>query len=410
MSAAPDEETELLGWLYGTQLFGVKLGLENTRRLLQELDLLESTASILHVAGTNGKGSTCAFAHSLLSAAGFQCGLFTSPHLVHFRERIRDSEREISSAELIAILKRLRETVSDWDTHPTFFELTLAAALMWFRDRGVDWIVLETGLGGRLDATNALQPAACILTSIGFDHMDVLGDTLAAIAAEKAGIIKAGVPVITGPQEAEALAVIRNTAKKVGAPFHHVSDPVSHIPLGIPGHHSAWNASLALKVLEVLGITLPNEARRTALAETRWPGRFQRWGTNGAIVLDGSHNPDAVNALIETWTSLYPDETAAIIYGGVAGKDHAVNLAQLEPIAAEWFLTPLKSPRALGTAQVRSMLPVTQSPVTECVGLDDAIQQALRSGKRVLVTGSLYLVGEALALLEDTMPFEPSAQ
>lgn len=409
MSASSEEESELLGWLYGTQLFGIKLGLESTRRLLAALGLLTPSARILHVAGTNGKGSTCAFAHSLLSAAGFRCGLFTSPHLVHFRERIRDSEREIEASELIVILKELRATVSDWDPHPTFFELTLAAALMWFRDREVDWIVLETGLGGRLDATNALQPSACILTHIGLDHTDVLGDTVAAIATEKAGIIKTGVPVITGPQNEEAMKVIRETAARVAAPLHLALNPTSHTPLGIPGPHSASNAALALAAMDVLGIALDLEVSQRALSETRWPGRFQRIGLDDEIVLDGSHNPSAVRALVETWKEHYGSEPAAIIYGGVAGKDHAANLTQLEAIAGEWFLTAMQSPRALPTNELAACLVTTRSK-TPCADVADALKQARQSGNRILVTGSLYLVGEALALLEEARPFEPSAQ
>lgn len=410
MSTLPDDERELLDWLYGTQLFGVKLGLDNMRKLLRALDLERPRARILHVAGTNGKGSTCAFAHALLSAAGFRTGLFTSPHLVHFRERIRDSEREIDSAELVAILHTLRETVSAWAPHPTFFELALAAALMWFRDQKVEWIVLETGLGGRLDATNTLSPEACIITRIGLDHTDVLGPTLADIAAEKAGIIKPGVPIVTGPQEPDAMTVIESTARKQNTPLHRVESPCAHSPLGIPGRHSAWNAALALRALEVTGVTLSPDKVEKALAETRWPGRFQRLGPDDSIVLDGSHNPDAIDALVETWREFYPNEKTALVYGGVAGKDHAENLHRLAPIVAEWHLTPLKSPRTLTPAQIHELLPPSAPPVSVHDSLAEAIEAARHSKHRVLIAGSLYLVGEALALLQPDQAFEPSAQ
>ncbi len=280
---------------------------------------------------------------------------------------------------------------------------------MWFRDREVDWIVLETGLGGRLDATNALAPNACVITRIGLDHTDILGPTLADIAAEKAGIIKTGIPIVTAPQESEALAVLETTARERGAPFHRVASPCDLSPLGIPGRHSAWNAALAIRALEEAGVPLPPITTARALAETRWPGRFQRL-SGDSIILDGSHNPDAIDALVETWLEFYPNEKAALVYGGVAGKDHVENLRRLTPIVAEWHLTPLKSPRALAPAQTREWLPSSEAPVSEHASLTDAIEAARQSKHRVLIAGSLYLVGEALALLQPDQPFEPSAQ
>ena len=179
-------EKAALDWLYGTQLFGMKLGLENTRKLLTALDLPASGQRIIHVAGTNGKGSVCTFMHTIMKEAGINAGLFTSPHLIQFRERIRDADRLISAIELCAGITMIRELTLDWDPHPTFFEIALAIALDWYRQRELPWVILETGMGGRLDATNAISPAVSVITPIGFDHMQSLGHTLSAIAGRTA--------------------------------------------------------------------------------------------------------------------------------------------------------------------------------------------------------------------------------
>ncbi|MBL9133371.1 MAG: hypothetical protein JNG86_19325, partial [Verrucomicrobiaceae bacterium] len=211
--------TPALDWLYGTQLFGIKLGLESVRRLLDELGLPRPGQKFIHVAGTNGKGSTCAFLHSILKEAGINAGLFTSPHLVQFGERIRDTRRCISEDEIEAGLTRIRNHVRGWEPHPTFFEITFVLALDWFARHDIEWIVLETGMGGRLDATNAVTPVVSVITPIGWDHMQFLGDTLEKIAAEKAGIIKPRVPIVTQTQSSEALEVIRQAAHEQGAPL-----------------------------------------------------------------------------------------------------------------------------------------------------------------------------------------------
>ena len=232
---AESNEKIQLDWLYSTQLFGVKLGLENTARLLRELELPAAGQKFIHVAGTNGKGSVCAFVHSLLNAAGASVGLFTSPHLIQFRERIRDQERMINREETAQGLARLRDKVKDWDPHPTFFELTFVLAMEWFARRQTEWVVLETGMGGRLDATNALLPEVTVITSVSLDHQQVLGHTLAEIATEKAGIIKPGVPVLTVKQAPEVMEVISRVARQRGAPLTIITTPVRGYELGLAG-------------------------------------------------------------------------------------------------------------------------------------------------------------------------------
>ena len=390
-----------LHWLYSTQRFGMKLGLEGMLRLRDALALpSRDEPRFIHVAGTNGKGSTCAFIHQLLTTAGFRAGLFTSPHLIRFNERIRDSEREITDDELRQLLSHLRALVADWDPHPTFFELTLALALLWFHQRQLDWVALETGLGGRLDATNIVLPAATVITRIGYDHMEILGDTLEKIAREKAGIIKPGVPLITGPQEPAARAVLEQVAAEKNAPFHLIDQPWTASPLGLAGSHQALNAALAIAAVRAAGVPLSDGQITTALAATRWPGRFEAFP--GDITLDGAHNADSVSALVETWHATRPGTRPTVVFGAVREKDLNALLQRLAPIVGAWHLTAFDSPRALPPAEIAANL--------RSLGLDhapihchDSPQAALAAARgetgATLVCGSLYLVGAVRALL-----------
>lgn len=404
-----DTAQKEIDWLYSTQFHGIKLGLENVRRLLGELNLPAAGQRFIHVAGTNGKGSTCAFMHSILKAAGINAGLFTSPHLIHFGERIRDAERMITPAEIAAGVNRLRERVAGWDPHPTFFELTLALALEWFARRGNPWVVLETGLGGRLDATNAITPAVSVITPIGWDHMDMLGDTLGKIATEKAGIIKPGVPVITMTQNAEALDVIRRTAAERKAPLSIVEMPWGG-ETGLVGPHQRWNAAMAVAALCAAGLQIDDDVMSRGLREVQWPARFQKVGGR---IIDGAHNLDAAHVLAQTWREQFPNEQAEIIFGAVAGKDTAAVLRELAPIAACWHFTGFESPRALAPEKLGEIwkeLGLGERPVSLHAGIADALRTVKADG-RVLVAGSLYLAGETLALLEGRAGvFERSAQ
>jgi dihydrofolate synthase / folylpolyglutamate synthase len=401
-------QTEI-DWLYSTQLFGIKLGLDNVQRLLNELNLPAAGQKFIHVAGTNGKGSTCAFMHSILQAGGINAGLFTSPHLIHFGERIRDSQRMITAEEIAAGVVRLRERVAGWDPHPTFFELTLVLALEWFAQRGNPWVVLETGLGGRLDATNAITPEVSVITPIGWDHMEMLGDTLGKIAAEKAGIIKAGVPVVTMAQEPEAMAVIKRAAAERAAALTVIEEPWAG-ETGLAGPHQRWNAALAVAALHAAGFELDEEVIARGLREVQWPARFQKMG---GCIIDGAHNLDSARVLAQTWREQFPNKRAEIIFGAVAGKDTAAVMRELTPIAACWHFTGFESPRALPPEKMGEIwegLGMGERPVTRHAGIADALR-AMKPGAQVLIAGSLYLAGEALALLEDkAAAFEKSAQ
>ena len=244
---------EALDWLHASESTGIKLGLENTNRLLAACGHPERRLRFLHIAGTNGKGSTCAMLDSILRRAGFRTGLYTSPHLVDFRERIRVDGKMIPREDLAEGLSRLRDAVRDWEHGPTFFEISTFLALDHFARSGCDIVVLETGMGGRLDSTNAVMPLVSTITPIDMDHMQWLGDTLDKIAAEKAGIIKAGIPVVSAPQQPAAAEVLRKTAADRGSSIRFVAEPCPH-PLSLAGAHQKWNAALAVETLRASGV------------------------------------------------------------------------------------------------------------------------------------------------------------
>ena len=404
-----------LAWLYATQLIGIKLGLETIGRLLRELDFgTDGGARIIHVAGTNGKGSVCAMLDAVCRAEGYRTGLFTSPHLVSFRERVRLDGYPIPEAAVAEGLTHLRELTTDWEPQPTFFEYVTALGLDYLRKRRAEIIILETGLGGRLDATNAVTPAASVITSIDFDHMAWLGDTLTAIAGEKAGIIKPGVPVITTPQAPEAAEVIARVAHEKNAPLQIVTEPLPpDWTVALAGSHQRLNAAVALAAIDAAGITVSDKARRRGLAEVDWPGRFQRL-ENGRVILDGAHNPAASRRLAHTWHEEYGGHhRATVIVGVLRDKDVSAVCRALEPLAARFLAVPVRSPRAASTDELLAALAhaapeISAHAVPE--GVAAALEQARAWPEPILVTGSLFLVGEALAVLTGEQTPEVSWQ
>ena len=413
MPATLAEKTQL-DWLYSTQMFGVKLGLDNTHKLLKAMNLPKEGQKFIHVAGTNGKGSVCAFIHSILNAAGIGAGLFTSPHLIQFRERIRDQERMINREETAEGLRRMRALVQDWEPHPTFFELTFALALDWFAKRENDWVVLETGMGGRLDATNTILPQVTIITSISLDHQQILGNTLTEIAGEKAGIIKPGVPVVTIKQSPEVMEVLSRTARERHAPLMVVTTPVRGYELGLAGQHQIWNAALAVGALKMLGMRLTEPVMRHGLKNVHWPARFQRLDDKERVILDGAHNIDSADTLVRTWMQKYPGEKATIVFGATAAKDLRAIIKALQPIAGTWHFTRFQSPRATPPEELREVQALAFGDAGEAYvhqSPAEALAAACKGKERVLVTGSLYLAGEVLAHVrgEDAL-FQSSAQ
>lgn len=403
---------ESLDFLFGLRRFGLKFGLETAHALAVRAGHPEQRLAFLHVAGTNGKGSTCAFLESILRASGRRVGLFTSPHLVSFRERIQLDREAIPEVDVARLLTRMRPWLEVYpvDEHPTFFEVVTILALMWFAEQGCDVVVWETGMGGRLDATNIVTPLASVITHIGWDHMAWLGSTLAAIAAEKAGILKPGVPAFTAVEDPEAWDVIRRRAQDLGAPLLRVEGNGPEAALarstGLPlrGEHQVLNAALAVAV--VRGLTRSFPVSETALAEglrrAWWPGRFQVIERGGMmLVLDGAHNAPAFAVLARTLAAEFPGHPYALVLGLLADKDATSAVMALAPGASRVVLVPVASSRTgdpHGVAGIfRERFP--QVPVTESAGLKEALE-LLGAEPLTVVTGSLYLVGEALGGLE----------
>lgn len=399
---------EALAWLYGTQTFGVKLGLANTRRLLAAAGDPQLRLRFLHVAGTNGKGSTCAMMDSMLRAAGLRSGLYTSPHLVDFRERIRLDGALIPEHAVAEGLSLLRGATENWDHAPTFFELTTVLSAWWFEREAVDYVAWETGMGGRLDATNAVVPEVAVIAPVGMDHQEWLGGTLTQIAGEKAGIIKAGVPVVSAPQPEEVRSVLMREALKVGAPITFVAKPWSGRESGLVGPHQRWNAALACAGLRAAGVGLDGDVESRGLASADWPGRFQQ--VSADLVVDGAHNPQAVEALVATWRGVYGDGRASLVFGSLRDKDVECLLRTLRSIADEVWLVPVSGARGASASDLRPAAEAAQFGAIHEGVLETCLSAARTKGRPVLVAGSLFLAGEILALLQGAPKPVPSTQ
>ena len=384
-----------LGWLYSTQAFGIKLGLEGVTRLLSACGVLHPRAQVIHVAGTNGKGSTCAFCESVARAAGYKTGLFTSPHLVEFGERIRVNGQNIPDADAARLIGQVRAVVQDWDPCPTFFELVLAVAMLWFAEQEVELIVLETGMGGRLDATNAVPKDVAVLTPIGLDHTQYLGETLYEVAGEKAAILSWHRPAVSAPQEPESMRAIHEAARRMDTYCRVITGECDQ-PLGLKGAHQRRNAALALAALRALPHFLCSaEEEARGLAEVRWPGRFEE--VQPGVIMDGAHNPHAMHVLTRTWRETFGGQKARCIYAGSADKALDEVLELLAPIVGEWVLPPVQSPRILAPAEMAAKVQAASSaPVSTPATLAECLVD-MPAG--TLICGSFFLLGEAKAVL-----------
>ncbi len=395
-----------LDWLYTTQMFGIKLGLDGITRLLRACGVLYPRARVVHVAGTNGKGSTCAFAESVARSAGYRTGLFTSPHLVRFNERIRVDGLEIPDDDAARLISHVRHTVEDWDVKPTFFELVLAVAMLHFAEREVDIIILETGMGGRLDATNAVPKDVAVLTPIGMDHTRYLGSTLYDIASEKAAIFAWHRPALSAPQQPEAIRAIHEAALAMDTDYRIISEECE-LPLGLRGNFQRSNAALALAALRALPHFLASEEEiARGLATTRWPGRFEEVAPG--IILDGAHNPPAMRVLVDCWQNTFGSRKARCIYAGSADKALDDVLQLLSPIVCEWILPPVQSPRILPPTEMAAKVrAVSSAPIATPPTLAEALQNL---APHTLICGSFFLLGESMALLSNHSDYRKTEQ
>jgi dihydrofolate synthase/folylpolyglutamate synthase len=406
-----------LAYLESLKPARIWLGLDRVVAVLARLDHPERAYPTVHVAGTNGKGSTCAMVAAGLRAAGLRTGLYTSPHLIRFQERIAVDGAAIEDEALVEGVARIREAAAEIPL--TYFEFGTALAFWYFRRRAVAVAVLETGLGGRLDATNVVTPIATGISALALDHTQILGPTLADIAREKAGILKPGVPCALARPPPEAWPVISARAAELGAPLHLEGRDFSlregryqgarwhleRVEVGLRGPHQIENGALALALLELSGDRLPltPEAAREGLRRVVWPGRLEVVSSRGAtVVLDGAHNPQGAEALARALQSLWPGRPLTLLFGVLEDKDAAPMIRSLFPLARRALLVPPSAERARPPASYQAeaakLCPDVQ--VAESVGA--AINRALESSQPeelLVVCGSLYLVGEARACL-----------
>lgn len=411
-------------YLYRLQKHGIKLGLETMTALMGRLGMPQIRYRTLHIAGTNGKGSTAAMAAAVLQAAGYRVGLYTSPHLVEFRERIRVNGEMIAELQVARLTEHIRTSCLP-DLSPTFFEYTTAMAFQHFAEAGVDVAVLEVGLGGRFDATNVVTPMACAVTTIALDHQDYLGTTLASIAFEKAGIIKQGVPVVLGRLDEEAWRTIERVALDRQAPVLRVDEDFrtggespaqfsycgprlryDGLTCALEGRHQLDNAACALALLEAAasqGIAVTEEAVREGLRAVNWAGRLEVMDQHPTIVLDGAHNPAAARVLADYLTSFvrsHPHCRVVLVLGMMRDKDHRGFVEPLKELVDEVVLTQADLPRSATAQDLRASLEGLLPHPHVVPSLSDAMalaRQLAGPEDLVCVTGSLMLVGECKA-------------
>jgi dihydrofolate synthase / folylpolyglutamate synthase len=415
---------ETVRFLYslGHELKIVKWDLTRIAAVLAAVGSPQTGGRYIHVAGTNGKGSTCAMMASALRASGFRTGLYTSPHLIDPRERIQIDGLPISEPAWCAAFEEVHAAAEsllareEIDVHPSFFETVTAMAFVAFDRAGVDVVVLETGLGGRLDATNLVDPEIAVITPVDFDHEAFLGSSIESIAAEKAGIIKPGRPVVFAVQSPAAFSVLERRAlevdahvtlssawrvenvrlEKFGSRFDLSCAEEIAIECPLAGAHQVENARTAVAALNVFGVS--GAAITRGIADTRWPGRLERVARDPDIILDGAHNPAGARALADYIRNFFADEPVRLIYGAMRDKaiDEVTNT--LFPLAAEVIITAPDQPRALNP---ESLADVTEHPnlrIAPTIG--DALRMTRENPMTTFVTGSLFLVGEARAVTQ----------
>jgi dihydrofolate synthase/folylpolyglutamate synthase len=412
-----------LAFLFGLERLGMKFGLDNIAALTAALGHPERSFPSLIVAGTNGKGSVTAMAERALRETGLRTARYTSPHLVRLEERFAIDGVEVTTATLSAAAARVRDVTADLldrgvlEAPPTFFEATTAAAFDLFRDAAVEIAVLEVGLGGRLDATNVVTPLAAAITSIDFDHQAQLGSTIEAIAREKAGVIKPGIPVVCGPLPADADRVVREVCAERGATMIRARDEVRiladsvadgpiefrsarrilpHVRLALRGRHQIDNAAVTVALLDALEgrlVPISDRAIRAGLSDTTWPGRLERLSTGAAeIILDAAHNPAGARALA-SYLGEIGWSKVALVFGTMRDKDVAAMLDELIPSAAIIVCTTPASPRAMPAAEVADLAARRGARVEVAPDPSDALGRACRLENRVVVAGSIFLVG-----------------
>jgi dihydrofolate synthase/folylpolyglutamate synthase len=412
-----------IDYLYGLQKYGIKFGLNCTKNLLERAGNPHHRLRFIHIAGTNGKGSTAAILSRILRHHGVKTGLYTSPHLVRFTERFRLNDEEVSAQRMLQVFEKIRARL-DGNPPPTFFEMVTAMAFLYFAEEQADLVIAETGLGGRLDATNVISPEVCVITNIGFDHQGFLGSTLSSIAHEKAGIIKKGAPVVTGALQPVVQGILKTTCMNNAAPLYRfksdfrvrrncdgsfqyqgIQRRLPSLNLNLMGPHQVGNAALALATLEIIEqkhlVSLCPELIEQAMREVKWPARLEVLETNPTILLDGAHNPQGAESLRSALKESFTYRRLHLVMGIMADKDIMGILRRLLPMAETAIFTRPRYSRGANPDDIRKMarpyiqkyyvIPEAASAIQEArnlAGPDDLI----------CITGSLYFAGEVKQL------------
>ncbi len=410
-----------LEYLYGLEKFGTVFGLENIEWILNLLDNPERHLKTVHIAGTNGKGSVASILSRMLREEGYKVGKYTSPHLLSFTERISIDEVEITEEEVAAIAHVIREKIrhNDENRFFTFFDFTTALAFQYFHENETDISVIETGLGGRLDSTNVIRPLVSVITNVEYDHMDYLGGEIPDIAKEKAGIVKEGVPVVTGA-EGIAREVIEETARRMGSPFYALgrdfsferkgdrrmsytglSKNMEDVFVNLRGDHQLANSAVALCAGECLtlpGFPVSETSMREGLRHVEWQGRLEQVMEKPIVLLDGAHNPHGMRALKEYIGSRFRDRRKILVFGVMKDKDYEGMLNEILPLFDVLIMTKPRIERALSPRYLQDYAP--GAVITESV--EDGLKEARNAAKDddiIVITGSIYTIGEAKAII-----------
>ena len=409
---------EAIEYINGVRWLGSKPGLERVSELLRRLGEPQKKLKFVHVAGTNGKGSCAAMLASVLRAAGYRTGLFTSPYLWRFNERMQLNGEPIGDDTLADVTARLKPQAEAMADHPTEFEMMTAAALLWYAEAGCDVVVLEVGLGGRFDATNVIEaPEVSVIMNIGLDHTEILGDTLEKIALEKAGIVKSGCPCVLYQQTEGVENVVRQVCAERGAPlriadfsaivpeFDSLEGQVftyKNEPYAIPllGAHQLKNAAVAIEAAGVLrerGWRIDQDALEHGLYAVSWPARFELLREEPPFVVDGGHNVQCAETVADNLLRYFPERRRILLLGVLRDKDVAGMLSVLAPAADAFVCVTPDSPRALPAEELAELLRPYGKPVTACGGIPEGVSEALaQAGDDAMVcaVGSLYMAGE----------------
>ena len=419
--------SEAIEYIHSINWCFCKPGLDRIKALCHMLGDPQKELKFIHVAGTNGKGSFCSMLDSVLRRAGYRTGMFTSPYIRYFNERICFDGAPISDKDLAEVTSYVRPFADSMEEKPTEFELITAIGFEYFRRRGCDVVILETGMGGRLDSTNIIEaPLLSVITGIALDHTAYLGDTIEKIAYEKAGIIKKDCPALFGGNDESALSVIRDYADEVGAPLYVTDrgsirnvrttldgtsfdfEELSDIRLGLLGLYQPYNAANVKTAVDILSKTgamqIPSEAVYEGFSEARWHARFELIGTDPTVIYDGAHNPEGIAAAVRSIKAYFPDKKVYVLSGVMKDKDYNCIAADLSTVASRAFTVTPDNPRALDARDYASVLSTHGINAAPFDTLEDGLSSALdaaRSNDTPLVClGSLYMYSELIGIYE----------